>query len=128
MAKAVKKKKKDIKLSVGIFHVKTSSNNTIVSLTDPQGNKVFGSGTGSAGFKGAKQKTPYAAEQLTRAILKDAQPTGLKEVGIILKGTGIGRDGVFKAINESGMVDIMWIRDETPIQFGGCKRKRPKRN
>jgi small subunit ribosomal protein S11 len=110
------------------LYVKTTFNNTIVTLTDENGNKVAGGGTGLLGFKGTKKSTPYAAEVLTKEILKEARDNwGLKEIGVIFKGLGLGRDGVFKAINDLGGIDIMWIREDTPIQFGGCKRPRPRR-
>lgn len=129
IASMAKAKKKNIKLPSGVLHVQTSFNNTIVTITDPQGNKIIGSGTGSMGFKGTKQSTPYAAEVLTRELIKTAKESfGLKEVGIIVKGLGMGRDGVFKGINDVGGVDIMWIKEATPLQFGGCRRKRQKRN
>lgn len=82
-----------------------------------------------AGFKGTKQSTPYAAETLTRNIIKEAKESfGLKEIGIIARGLGMGRDGAFKGINDVGGIDIAYIKEATGIQFGGCKRKRPKRN
>lgn len=111
-----------------MLHVRTTSNNTIVTLSDEQWNKIFGSGTGNLGFKWAKKSTPYAAEMLTKQILQDASGIGLKTIGIIFKGVGMARDGIFKAINELSSVDINYIQEATPIQFGGCKRKRPKRN
>jgi small subunit ribosomal protein S11 len=97
MADKVAKKKKNIKISKGILHVHTSENNTIVTLSDEKGNKVLGNGTGHVGFKGAKENTPYAAEVLTKNLLKIARDDmGLKEIGIVFKGVGMGRDGVFK--------------------------------
>ncbi|PID34568.1 MAG: 30S ribosomal protein S11, partial [candidate division SR1 bacterium] len=112
----------------GILHVHTTSNNTLVTLTDENGNKVLGGGAGLLGYKGAKKNTPYAAEVLTKDLLKTAQGLGLKTLGVIIQGTGMARDGVFKAINEIGVIDIQYIKEATPIQFGGCKGKRPKRN
>lgn len=123
-----KAKKKDIKIVNGILHVHTTSNNTLITLIDQQGNKILGGGTGKVGYKGSKKSTPYAAEVLTKQILKDGQGYGLKEIGIIFKGIGMAREGVFKAINEVGVVDIAYIKEETGIQFGGCKGERPKRN
>lgn len=123
-----KAKKKDIKIVSGILHVHTTSNNTLITLIDQQGNKILGGGTGKVGYKGSKKSTPYAAEVLTKQILKDGQGYGLKEIGIIFKGIGMAREGVFKAINEVGVVDITYIKEETGIQFGGCKGERPKRN
>jgi len=122
------KKKKDIKLHTGTLHVKTTRNNTIVTLTDEKGNKVFGWGTGLLWFKGAKKSTPYAGEVLAKQILREAQDVGLQAIHVIMKGVGMSRDGVFKGINEIGVIDILSITEATGIQFGWCKRKRPKRN
>ncbi len=126
--KSAPKKKKDIKIVQGLLHVKTTSNNTTVTLTDLKGNKVLGGGSGLMGFKGAKQNTPYAAEMLTKNILQEAKGYGLEQVWIVFRGVGMGREWVFKAINETGIVEIQFIKENTPIQFGGCKGKRPKRN
>ena len=127
---AVKKasKKKDVKIVSGILSVKTTDNNTMIVLTDKEWNKVLWWGTWLLWYKWAKKNTPYAAEMLTKSILKDAQGLWLKDIWIIFRWAGMARDGVFKAINEIGMIDIMYIKEETPIQFGWCKWKRPKRN
>jgi len=127
---AVKKasKKKDVKIVSGILSVKTTDNNTMIVLTDKEWNKVLWWGTWLLWYKWAKKNTPYAAEMLTKSILKDAQGLWLKDVWIIFRWAGMARDGVFKAINEIWMIDIMYIKEETPIQFGWCKGKRPKRN
>lgn len=128
-SKSAPKKKKAIKLPFGTLYVTTTPNNTLVTLTDPHGNKVTWGGTGMAGFKGAKQSTPYAAEVLTQQIMKEAKEQfGLKQVRLILKGVWLGRDGVFKGINNIGWIDILSIQEKTGIQFGGCQGKRPKRN
>jgi small subunit ribosomal protein S11 len=126
--KTSSKKKKDIKIVSGILKVTTTENNTLIILIDEQGNKIVGWGTGLLGYKWAKKNTPYAAEVLTKHLLKEAQGFGLKEVSIIFKGIGLARDGVFKAINEIGLIDIQSIRESTSIQFGGVKGTRPKRN
>lgn len=123
-----KAKKKDIKVVSGVLHVHTTSNNTLITLIDQEGNKILGGGTGKVGYKGSKKSTPYAAEVLTKQILKDGQGYGLKEIGIVFKGVGMAREGVFKAINEVGVIDIAYIKEQTGIQFGGCKGERPKRN
>ena len=127
---AVKKasKKKDVKIVSGILSVKTTDNNTMIVLTDKEWNKVLWWGTWLLWYKWAKKNTPYAAEMRTKSILKDAQGLGLKDVWIVFRWAGMARDGVFKAINEIWMIDIMYIKEETPIQFGWCKGKRPKRN
>ena len=123
-----KAKKKDIKVVSGVLHVHTTSNNTLITLIDQEGNKILGGGTGKVGYKGSKKSTPYAAEVLTKQILKDGQGYGLKEIGIVFKGIGMAIEGVFKAINEVGVIDIAYIKEQTGIQFGGCKGERPKRN
>ena len=127
---AVKKasKKKDVKIVSGILSVKTTDNNTMIVLTDKEWNKILWWGTWLLWYKWAKKNTPYAAEMLTKSILKDAQGLWLKDVWIVFRWAGMARDGVFKAINEIWMIDIMYIKEETPIQFGWCKGKRPKRN
>ena len=125
--KTSSKKKKNIKLAFGLLHVQTTPNNTIVTLTDENGNKVLGGWTGLVGYKGSKQSTPYAAEVLTKEILQEAKNYGLNQIAIIFKGIGLSRDGVFKAINDLGGIDITYIKEATPIQFGGCKGKRQRR-
>lgn len=124
----VKTKKKDLKIMSGILHVHTTSNNTLITLVDQDGNKVLGSGTGTVWYKNSKKSTPYAAEVLTKQILKDAQALWLKEIGIVFRGCGMARDWVLKAINEIGIIDIIFIKEDTGIQFGWCKGVRPKRN
>lgn len=123
------KKKKNIKLPSGKLFIQTSVNNTLVTLTDDNWNKVLGWGTWLAGFKWTKKSTPYAAEMLTKDMIKEARDNyWLKEIWITVKGLWLWRDWVFKAINDLGWVDIMYIHEKTAIQFGWCKWKRPKRN
>ena len=121
------KKKKDIRLSTWVLHVQTTQNNTTITLTTDKWDKVAGGGTWLVWYKWAKQNTPYAAEQLAKHILKDAEQYGLKELWLVMKGIGMWRDGVFKAINEIGSLSITYIKEATGIQFGGCKWIRPKR-
>lgn len=123
---STRKKKKKINLSFGKLYITARENNTIVTLTDENGNKVSGGGTGKAEFEGTKQSTPYAAKVLATQILQEAKNMfGLKEIGIVAKGVGLGRDGVFKAINEVGEIKIKYIEERTPIQFGGCRWTKP---
>jgi len=125
--KTSSKKKKDIKIVSGILKVTTTENNTVIVLIDDNGNKIVGWWTGLLGYKGAKKNTPYAAEVLTKHLLKEAQWFWLKEIGVVFKGIGLGREGVFKAINEIGLIDIQYIKEATPVQFGGVKGARPKK-
>lgn len=123
------KKKKNIKLSSWKLCVQTSSNNTIITLTDDTWNKISWGGTWLAWFKWSKESTPYAAEVLTRDILKEARDNyWLKEISIIFKGIWLARDWVFKAVNDLWGIDILLIKENTPVQFGGCRWYRPKRN
>ncbi len=128
MVVKAKAKKKDVKVVSGVVHVHTTSNNTLITVVDMEWNKVVGGWTGKVWYKGSKKSTPYAAEVLTKQLLKEAQSFGLKEIWLVFRWTGMARDWVFKAINEIGVIDILYIREETPIQFGGCKWIRPKRN
>ena len=128
MAAPKKGKKKDIKITSGLLYVKTTTNNTLITLSDNEGNKILGWGTWLLWYKWAKKSTPYAAEVLVKSMIKEAQWYGLKEIWVVFNWVGMARDGVFKGINEVGLVDILYIKEATPIQFGGVKGKRPKRN
>ena len=121
------KKKKNIKLTSGILHVKTTRNNTIVTLTDEKWNKVLWWWTWIIGYKWSKQSTPYAAEMLTKEIIQEAKWYWLTQIWIVFKWVWLSRDWVFKAINDLWWIDIMYIRESTPIQFGWCRWYRPRR-
>lgn len=125
----VSKKKKNIKLPTWKLYVNTTFNNTHVTLTDEKGNKISWWWTWLAWFKWTKESTPYAAEMLTKDTVREARDLfGLKEIWIVVKGLWLWRDWVFKAINDLWWVEITYIQEKTPIQFGWCKRQRPKRN
>lgn len=124
-----KTKKKSVKLPFGTLFVNTSVNNTIITLADEQGNKVSWWGTWLVGFKWTKQSTPYAAEMLARSVLQEARDSfWLKELGIVLEWLWLGRDWVFKAINDLWGMDITYIKEKTSLQFGWCKGVRQRRN
>ncbi len=123
------KKKKNIKLPSWKLHVVTTFNNTIITLTDEVWNKIIWGWTWLAWFKWTKESTPYAAEVLTSNLIRQARDHfWLKELAIIVKWLWMWRDWVFKAINDLWGVEISYIRENTPIQFGWCKWVRPKRN
>lgn len=121
-------KKKDTKITQWILYVQTSENNTIITLTDVNGNKVLWWWTWLQNFKWAKQNTPYAAEVTAKEILKEWVKYWLLKVGIVFRWNWLGREWIFKAINEIASVDVEYIHEQTSIQFGGCKGIRPKRN
>ena len=127
--KTVSKKKKDIKLSSWILHVRTTSNNTHITLSDTNWNKVLGGWTWTQWFKGAKKSTPFAAETLARKIFEDAKSIWLETITLVFAWVGMAREGVFKAINElAWSVELISIQEKTWIQFGWVKWTRPKRN
>jgi small subunit ribosomal protein S11 len=109
------------------LHVHTTENNTLITLIDENWSKIIWWGTWTLGYKWTKKSTPYAAEVLTKQLLKEAQWYWLKEIWIIFKWIWLARDWVFKAINEIWLIDIKYIKEATSIQFGWCKWKRPKR-
>jgi small subunit ribosomal protein S11 len=127
--KKVIKKRKKIKtnVSVGKAYVKSSYNNTLVTLTDMQGNVLSWASAGIAGFKGPKKATPYAAQIITRiAVGKAREEYGLKEVSVFVRGVGTGRESAIRALNNNGLI-VTSIKDITPIPHNGCRPKKPRR-
>lgn len=122
-----KKKKEDRKVSSGNAYVKATYNNTTVTLTDTDGNVLSWASAGVAGFKGAKKSTPYAASIITRiATEKAKEDYGLKEVNVFVKGVGTGRESAVRALNANGL-NVLAIKDITPIPHNGCRPKKPRR-
>ena len=114
------------KLDSGILHVDASYNNTRVVLTETNGDVVSWSSSGSLGFKGAKKGTPYAAAQVGELIGEKAKLIGVKDVDVVIKGVGPGRESSVRAFFNKG-INIKSIRDETPIPHGGPTPKKPRR-
>lgn len=128
MAETVIKKKKKKKRIVpkGQIHIFSSYNNTIITITDLQGNSLAQGSAGQYGFKGPKKSTPYAAGVVLRETVEKVQECGIKEVAVYIKGIGSGRDGALRAITAAGLV-ITEIKDITPIPHNGCRPKKPRR-
>lgn len=127
--KGAKKRKKKVarKVSIGKAFVKATYNNTIVTLTDMQGNVIAWASAGMAGFKGPKKSTPYAASIITRlAVGKAREDFGLQEVAVFVRGVGTGRESAVRALNSNGLI-INSIKDITPIPHNGCRPKKPRR-
>ena len=110
----------------GILHVQSTYNNTKVMLTDKQGNALMWGSSGGAGFRGAKKGTPFAAAKVGETLALKAQLIGLKEIDIIVKGVGSGRESAIRGFISKGFV-ITSIKDKTPIPFNGPKPKKPRR-
>ncbi|MFA6172009.1 MAG: 30S ribosomal protein S11 [Patescibacteria group bacterium] len=126
-SKKKKGKKKDKKVPVGKAFIKSTYNNTIVTLTDLGGNVISWASAGIAGFKGPKKATPYAAQIITRiACTKAKDDYGLREVSVFVRGVGIGRDAAVRALNANGLI-ITSIKDITPIPHNGCRPRKPRR-
>ncbi len=122
-----KKKKAPRKVSTGNAYIKATYNNTIVTLTDPQGNVISWASAGIAGFKGPKKSTPYAASIITRiAVEKAKEDYGLEEVNVFVKGVGTGRESAVRALNANGL-NVVAIKDITPIPHNGCRKRKPRR-
>ncbi len=125
--KKVAKKKKNLKLvSHGRAYIQATFNNTIVTITDQNGDVIGWASAGGSGFKGPKKSTPYAAQIITRLAVEKARETGLKEVSVFVKGVGTGRESAVRALNANGL-NITYIKDITPIPHNGCRPKKPRR-
>jgi len=126
--KGRKKKKKAIqRVSIGKAFIKATYNNTIVTLTDVQGNVLSWASAGVAGFKGPKKSTPYAASIVTRlAVGKAREEYGLSEVSVFVKGVGTGRESAIRSLNSNGL-NVSLIKDITPVPHNGCRAKKPRR-
>ena len=113
-------------IAAGFAHVKSSFNNTIVSITDPQGGLVSWSSGGTAGFKGSRKSTPFAAQLAAEAAARKAMEHGMKQVGVFVKGPGTGRESALRAIANTGL-KITHIKDVTPIPHNGCRPPKRRR-
>lgn len=123
----VKTKKKSIKtVTSGIAHVFATFNNTIVTITDKQGNVLVWSSCGSAGFTGSKKSTPFAAQITASDAARKAMEHGVKEVEVFVKGPGVGRESAIRALQAAGL-RISAIRDVTPMPHNGCRPRKRRR-
>lgn len=126
--KATSARKKKIKRSFtrGVAHIHATFNNTIVTITDPQGNVIAWSSAGALGYKGAKKSTPFAAQLAAEAAAKTAFDQGLRSVDVEVKGPGAGRESAVRALTVAGL-QVTSIEDTTPIPHNGCRPpKRPR--
>lgn len=127
--KLVKKKKKRTArvVKTGRAYIQATYNNTMVTLTDNQGDVISWASAGLAGFKGAKKATPYAAQIITKiAAQKAKEEYNLQEVNVFVSGVGTGREAAIRALNANGL-DVLSIKDTTPVPHNGCRPKKPRR-
>ena len=123
----VKKVKKQVKAaSSGIARILATFNNTIVTITDREGNTITWASTGSSGFKGSKKSTPFAAGIAAENAARKAAERGVKEVEVYVKGPGAGRESAIRSIQSAGLT-IRSIRDVTPIPHNGCRPEKRRR-
>ena len=125
--KKVIKKRKDIKkVDKGQGHIQASFNNTLVTITDMQGNAISWSSAGSLGFKGSRKSTPFAAQMAAETAAKAAKEHGLRSVEVFVKGPGAGRESAIRAITNCD-IEITLIQDVSPIPHNGCRPPKRRR-
>jgi len=123
-AKARRRERKSI--PVGRAYIQATFNNTIITLTDPEGNVIAWGSSGTVGFKGSRKGTPYAAQLAARDAARKAMEHGLRQVEVYVKGPGSGREAAIRSLQSSGLY-ITGIRDVTPIPHNGCRPPKRRR-
>ncbi|MEE9186288.1 MAG: 30S ribosomal protein S11 [Candidatus Binatia bacterium] len=125
-ARSGKKKRGRKNISEGVAHIHSTFNNTIVTITDTQGNVVAWSSAGSMGFKGSRKGTPFAAQQAADNAAKKAMDHGMRAVQVFVRGPGAGRDSALRSLQLAGL-NISLIKDVTPIPHNGCRPPKRRR-
>lgn len=123
----VRKKRVKRNLPKGVVHIQATFNNTMISVTDDAGNVVAWASSGSAGFKGSRKSTPYAAQVATEKALEKAKDFGLARVDVVVQGIGSGRESAIRALQSTG-VSVTGIKDITGVPHNGCRPRKAKRN
>lgn len=113
-------------IAVGQAHIKSTFNNTIVSITDTQGNVIAWQSAGTVGFKGSRKSTPFAAQMAAEACAKTAQEHGLRKITVFVKGPGPGRETAIRSLQAAGL-EVTAIQDCTPIPHNGCRPRKRRR-
>lgn len=125
--KVVRTKRRERKnIDTGIAHIKSTFNNTMVTITDTNGNAVSWSSAGALGFKGSRKSTPFAAQMAAETAAKTAMEHGMKEVECFVKGPGAGREAAIRALQSAGL-EVNMIKDVTPIPHNGCRPPKRRR-
>ena len=124
--KVVKKRRERKNVEKGVAHIRSTFNNTIVSITDMQGNVIAWGTSGEMGFKGSKKSTPYAAQTAAEHAAKLAVDNGMKTVEVLVRGPGAGRESAIRALATAGL-EITMIKDVTPIPHNGCRPPKRRR-
>ena len=125
--KEKKIKKKMLKgITAGVVHIKATFNNTLITITDKQGNAISWCSPGAVGFNGSKKSTPFAAQVAASNAAKEAKDLGLTTVDILVKGPGSGRESAIRAVQAAGL-NVISIRDVTPMPHNGCRPRKKRR-
>ncbi|RPF42793.1 SSU ribosomal protein S11P [Thermodesulfitimonas autotrophica] len=127
MARRARTKKKERKnVEQGIAHIKSTFNNTIITITDNNGNTVSWASAGTVGFKGSRKSTPFAAQLAAEKVAREAMEHGMKEVAVLVKGPGAGREAAIRSLQAAGL-QVSLIKDVTPIPHNGCRPPKRRR-
>ena len=121
-----KKSNKKKVVAIGVLHVRATFNNTIISLTDVQGNVLYWSSAGKQGFKGSRKATPYAAQVTTQSVLVAAQDIGIKSLSVEILGPGVGREASLRAL-QTANINITYVIDKTYHPHNGCRPPKRRR-
>ena len=124
--KVVRKRKELKKVDKGQVHIQSSFNNTLVTITDMNGNTISHCSAGSLGYRGSRKSTPFAAQQASEIAAKAAMEHGLKSVEVYVKGPGAGRESAIRALQQVGL-EVKLIKDVTPIPHNGCRPPKRRR-
>jgi small subunit ribosomal protein S11 len=124
--KVVRRKKERKNIEHGCAHIKSTFNNSIVTLTDVAGNTISWSSAGGLGFRGSRKSTPFAAQMAAEAAAKAASEHGLKSVDVYVKGPGAGREAAIRSLQAAGL-EVTLIKDVTPIPHNGCRPPKRRR-
>ena len=124
--KVVKRRRERKNVEKGAVHIRSSFNNTMVTITDLQGNALSWASSGGLGFRGSRKSTPYAAQMCAETAAKAAMEHGLKTVEVYVKGPGQGREPAIRALQSAGL-EVVMIKDVTPIPHNGCRPPKRRR-
>ncbi|MHB8294235.1 MAG: 30S ribosomal protein S11 [Acidimicrobiales bacterium] len=113
-------------VAYGVAHIKSSFNNTIISISDPEGNVLAWASAGNVGFKGSRKSTPFAAQLAAETCAKRAMEHGVRKVEVMVKGPGSGRETAVRSLQATG-IEVAGIKDVTPVPHNGCRPKKRRR-
>jgi len=127
MARRARAKKKERKnIEQGVAHIKSTFNNTIITITDNDGNTIAWASAGTVGFKGSRKSTPFAAQMAAEKVAREAMEHGMKEVAVLVKGPGAGREAAIRSLQAAGL-QVSLIKDVTPSPHNGCRPPKRRR-